>query len=683
MKKVIRLLSVGTLSLLTGGLLLQSCNESMVKLESNEAIKSVDLNLKADPKADFYEYANGGWMANNPLPEDRGRFGSFDELADNGEKQVKALIEEISASEHEAGTVAQKIGDFFALGMDMEKRNQDGISPLNEEFTKIEKLKTIQDVEKHLTYMHQIGSGGLFNMFGMADRKNSSMVAAYLWQGGLGMPDRDYYVQDNDRAAQLREAYKEHVTKMHILAGDSEKVAAKKMEVVYFIEEELAKASNTRMENRDPHATYNKKNLSGLNELCPAFDWEYYFTNVGVKDFDSVIVAQPKFFARVNVLLNEVSVEDWKTYMKWNLLNDMASFLSDDFVSQNFEFYGKALSGTPEMRPLWKRVQGAVNGSLSEAIGQLYVEKYFPEEAKQRMIHLVDNLKYALGERIKMLEWMDETTKVKAQEKLDAMRVKIGYPDKWKDYSGLEITKDSYVQNILRASQFAYADAIEKINKPVDKEEWHMAPQTVNAYYSPTGNEIVFPAAILQPPFFFMDADDAVNYGAIGVVIGHEMTHGFDDQGRKYDKDGNLNDWWSEDDAKRFDERAQVLVDQFNEFIVLDTIHADGKLTLGENIADLGGLNISYTGFMKAMEEQQPYEIDGFTYEQRFFLAYSHVWAQNIRDKEILRRTKEDVHSLGKFRVNGPLPNLPEFHEAFDITSGPMFLPKADRAVIW
>ncbi len=681
MRRIIKAVSIAMLSVVAFGLLLQSCNETMVK--TNQAIKKSDLNTEVDPTQDFYEYANGGWMANNPIPEDRGRFGAFDELADSAELQVKSLIEELSKSENETGSVAQKIGDFYALGMDLEKRNADGIAPLSEAFARIDAIKNVSGVKDYIIRTHLYGGGNLFHMFGMADRKNSSMVAAYLWQGGLGMPDRDYYTGNDERAKQLREAYKNYMTQMLILAGDTPKKAEKKSVMIVGLETALAKASNTRKENRDPHGTYNVYSISTLDKLCPEFDWKKYFNELSVGDPGKIIVGQPKFFKKVNTLLKDVSVDDWKTYLKWNLLNGMASFLSENFVKARFDFYGKALSGTPELRPLWKRVQGTVNASLSEAIGQLYVEKYFPKEAKERMLKLVGNLRYALAERIKNLDWMGDETKTRALAKLDAMRVKVGYPDKWIDYSDLEIKNDSYVQNVMRAARFSRQRSLDKINKPVDKEEWHMSPQTINAYYSPSGNEIVFPAAILQPPFFYMDADDAVNYGAIGVVIGHEMTHGFDDQGRKYDLEGNLNDWWTEDDAKRFDEIAQVLVDQFNGFEVAEGVHADGKLTLGENIADLGGLNIAYTAFMKAMENQEPYEIDGFNQYQRFYLAYAHVWAQNIRDKEILRRTKEDVHSLGKFRVNGPLPNVPEFHAAFNITEGPMYLPEDKRAKIW
>jgi putative endopeptidase len=423
-------------------------------------------------------------------------------------------------------------------------------------------------------------------------------------------------------------------------------------------------------------------NLSSLVELSPDFEWEHFFNTMGFPDEDEINVGMPEFFTEVSEMMTEVPVEDWKAYLKWNMINRSASYLSSDFVDQDFYFYGKVMKGQEEKRERWKRVQGTTSSVLSEAIGQLYVKKYFPPEAKHRMVDLVNNLRISLGQRIDGLEWMSPETKEKAHEKLATINVKIGYPDKWRDYSSLEVKTDNYLENIMRSRAFNAEYRRDKINKPVDKDEWYMPPQMVNAYYSPSMNEIAFPAAILQPPFFYLNADDAVNYGAIGVVIGHEITHGFDDQGRKYDKDGNLNEWWTEEDAKRFDERSQVLVEQFNEYFVLDTLRADGELTLGENIADLGGLNISYQAFKNASEETEP--IDGFTPDQRFFLAYAHLWANNVRDKEIVRLTKEDVHSLGRFRVLGPLRNMPQFYAAFNVNEGNyMYLPGEKRASIW
>ncbi|MBI9034392.1 MAG: M13 family metallopeptidase [Bacteroidales bacterium] len=681
MNKLMKSLSVLALSGVVAFGVLQSCSETVQK--GTKAIKTEDLDQTANLKENFFQYANGGWMQNHPLPEDRSRYGAFDALAEMNVKQVQEIFTELLGQENQAGTVAQKVGDFFSMGMDSVALNEQGIKPLLPEFQKIENIQTKEALKDYINYAHNSGIGGLFGMFGMADSKNSEMVVTYMWQSGLGM-DRDYYTDDNARAEELRAAYVDHVEKMFVLLGDDVETAKANAASIMRMETRLALASMTQLEMRNPMAYYNKMDLEGLTAICPAYDWKMYFEEQGLGDPGTIILGQPEFYKEFSVMLEDVAVENWKSYFRWNLLNSTASYLSDDLVNQNFEFYGKAMSGTPQMRPRWKRVQGVVDGSLSEAIGQIYVKKFFPEAAKQRMVTLVNNLKDAMSVRIENLEWMDDETKVKAQAKLAAMNVKIGYPDKWRDYSGLDIKKDAYVLNVLRAGKFERDYSLNKINKAVDKAEWGMPPQMVNAYYSPLMNEICFPAGILQPPFFFMDADDAVNYGAIGVVIGHEMTHGFDDKGRLYDLDGNLNDWWTAGDAERFEKRTQVLVDQFNDFIVLDTIHADGELSLGENIADLGGLNISYTAFMKALEGKDKKEIDGFTPEQRFFLAYSHVWAQNIRDAEILRRTKEDVHSLGIFRVNGPLPQMPEFHAAFDVNEGDaMFIPAAERAVIW
>ena len=425
--------------------------------------------------------------------------------------------------------------------------------------------------------------------------------------------------------------------------------------------------------------------IAALNQMSPAIDWVRYFEKLGIGNPGEVVVGQPDFFAELNKMVTEVPVNDWKNYFRWNIISDLGSYLNSAIVNERFDFYGKILSGIPKQRPRWKKVLNATNESLSEAIGQLYVAKYFPPQAKTRMLELVGNLKLALGERIRNLDWMSDTTKENAQDKLAAMVVKIGYPDKWKDYSALEVKEDAYVLNMIRAQQFDFNEMAKKINKPVDRLLWHMPPQMVNAYYNPLQNEIVFPAAILQPPFFHLDGDDAVNYGAIGVVIGHEMTHGFDDQGRQYNKEGNLTNWWTTSDEKRFNERTKVLIKRFNQFVVLDTIHANGAYTLGENIADLGGLNIAYTAFKKTQQwKNQSAKIDGYSPDQRFFLAYGHVWAETLRNEEILQATQTDVHSLGKFRVEGPLPNMPEFIAAFNVQPGERyFLTDSLRAKIW
>ncbi len=664
-------------------LIVQACNETSVMSEKPINVKNMDLTAK--PSNDFNQYANGGWMKNNPIPEDKSQFGAFGQLIDNNEKQVRKLVEGIAKENHNKGTVGYKIATYYNSGMDTATIESIGVDVLTDEFEKIDKISSVEDIQKQLEYFHAhfISSG--FGIYGGADSKNSEMVISHLYQSGLGLPDRDYYLNDAERFVEIRKKYNEHVSKMFMLFGYSKEDAAANAEVVFNFELQLAKASMDRMDRRDPHKTYNKKNITELNELAPNFNWKAYFTGINLPEIKEVIVSQPDFIKEFDLMVVNKTSEQWKIYFKWNLINKTASYLNNDVVAQNFDFYGKTLSGTPEIRPRWKRVLSSTSSSLSEAVGQIYVEKYFPPEAKERMIKLVDNLRVALGERIHNLDWMGDDTKENAIKKLNAIRVKIGYPDKWKDYTELVIENDSYVKNVLRASSFGFNEMISKIDKPVDKTEWHMPPQMVNAYYSPTQNEIVFPAGILQPPFFYLDGDDAVNYGAIGVVIGHEMTHGFDDKGRLYDKDGNLNTWWTDEDSERFTKRADVLVNQFNNFTVLDSVKANGKYTLGENIADLGGINISYTAFKKTEQGMNSSEkIDDFTGNQRFFLSYAHLWAQNIRDKEKLRRVQDDVHSLGKHRVNGPLRNVEAFFNAFSIKEGDnMYLPESERAIIW
>lgn len=648
------------------------------------AIDPLNMDLAVKPGTDFYQYANGGWMKRNPIPADKGRYGTFDELQESNNKIIRKLILDLSASEHQDDLIAQKIGDFYASGMDTVKIEQQRLSPLLEYFDQINSIQSKDEIEKAITTMHAYGIQPLFILFGGVDAKNSGMFIPQIYQGGMGMSDRDYYLNDDSRSKEIRTAYRLHLKKMFELLGDEPDVAGKNANTVMEMEIRLAKASNTRLENRDPEKTYNKVNLKSLLKLVPEFNWQAYFDGIGLSNPGDLNIYQPAFLKEVNKMLATIPVEDWKTYLRWNLINATANYLNDDFVKEDFNFYGKVVRGMEVNEPRWKRVINATNNALGEAVGQMFVKEYFPPEAKERMIQLVENLEVSLGNRINKLDWMSDVTKENALEKLAAIQVKIGYPDKWRSYTDLKIENNAFVLNVLAANKFNFEYMRNKMNKPVDPNDWGMTPQTVNAYYSPTRNEIVFPAGILQPPFFYKDADDAVNYGAIGVVIGHEMTHGFDDQGRQYDKDGNLKDWWTEEDAKKFKERTEVLVKQFDSFIVLDTIHANGKLTLGENIADLGGLNVSYDAFKSANKDKDLPDIDGFTPDQRFYLAYAHLWAQNVRDKEIMRRTKEDPHSLGKFRVNGPLPNLITFQAAFNIKPGdPMFLPIEKQAKIW
>lgn len=651
---------------------------------ASQAINLSDLDVSVKPQDDFYRYANGGWMKNHPLPEEYSRYGSFDKLQEDNDKMLHALVEELSKGQS-SEAVGRKIGDFYASGMDTAAIEKEGITSLKPYFDKINQVKTFADVQKLIAEFHKMGVSSLFNFYGEPDSKNSEMMIGVLYQGGLGLSDRDYYISNDKRAVEIRTEYVLHLQHMFELLGVAKEEAAKKADRVMKFETKLANSSITRLEERDPEKNYNKKPYPEVKKLVSSYDWDNYFKSIGLANPGDINVAQVKFFSELNALLPTVDMDTWKDYLSWNLIDNTANYLSSDFVNTNFNFFGKFLSGQPKIKPRWKRVLGATNNTVGEAVGQMFVKKYFPPQAKERMLKLVENLRESLGDRIKNLDWMGDSTKQKALDKLAAIRVKIGYPDKWRDFSGLKVQRGSYVLNVLEGNKFETEYQINKIGKPVDKDEWFMNPQTVNAYYSPNLNEICFPAGILQPPFFFMDADDAVNYGAIGVVIGHEITHGFDDQGRLFDKVGNLTNWWTDDDTKRFKDRSQVLVDQFNQFSVLDSIKADGALTLGENIADLGGLNISYNALQKSLKENPVTEkIDGFTPEQRFFLAYAHVWGQNIREQEILRRTKEDVHSLGEFRVNGPLPNMPEFHAAFGIKEGDkMYIAENKRAVIW
>jgi putative endopeptidase len=660
---------------------LLSCSEAP-KPASTPAIDLVNLDKSVVPGDDFDTYANGGWKKLNPLPADRGRFGSFDQLAEEAEKQVNDLVKATAATKNIKGSVPDKIATLFNLGMDTAMIEKQGVTSLEPYLKEIDQITTPDEVQQAIVRFHQYGLSPLFGIYGSADARNSSMVIAQLTQSGMGMPDRDYYLNDDPRSVDLRAKYITYMTTVFKLMGEDETTAAASAQKVMALETRLAKAAMSRLERRDPNKTYNKLTTAELVKLSPVFNWNRYFADLGIGDPGAVNLNQPEFIKEISAMLTNIPVEEWRVYLKWNLVNESASYLSSNFEQASFDFYSKAMTGTEVMRPRWKRVLGVTSGALSEALGQLYVNAYFPQASKDRMVKLVENLRVSLGERIQGLEWMGAETKQKAMEKLAAISVKIGYPDKWRDYAALDIQEDSYVMNVMRSNKFDTEYNLGKINKPVDKLEWHMSPQTVNAYYNPTMNEIVFPAAILQPPFFFKDGDDAVNYGAIGVVIGHEMTHGFDDKGCKFDKEGNLTDWWTPEDASRFEERTKILVDQYDGFVVLDTLHADGKLSLGENIADLGGLNISYQAFQKANNQKEP--IDGFTPEQRFFLAYAHVWGQNIRDKEILRRTKEDVHSLGRFRVLGPLQNLPEFYAAFEVKEGQaMYLASDKRAKIW
>ena len=655
---------------------------------ANKLSSGIDLNnldTTAIPGTDFYQYACGGWMKNNPLTGEYSRFGSFDKLAENNRKQLRELIEEIAAKPADKGTVEQKIGDLYNLAMDSVKLNSDGIKPVESQLKSIATIKSTQELTKLLPELLQSSVDAYFTVYVDADPMNSNSYLVQTYQSGISLGEREYYLDNDAQTSNIRNKYKEHVVKMFQLFGFTEAVAKQNMESVLKIETRLANAAYDQVKLRDPHANYNKMSIADLQKLVPSIQWNDYFKALGVAQIKDISVSQKESLIEAGNIIATEPLAAQIAYLQWKVIDGAAGYLSDEISAQNFDFYGKTLSGKTEQSPRWKRAVSNVDGVLGEAVGQMYVKKYFPAEAKERMLKLVHNLQESLGQRINALEWMGDSTKIKANEKLNTFHVKIGYPDKWRDYSNLEISKDSYYANIQRANRFESAYMFAKAaRKQVDKDEWLMTPQTVNAYYNPSTNEICFPAGILQYPFFDMNADDAFNYGAIGVVIGHEMTHGFDDQGCQFDKDGNLKNWWTEDDKKKFDLRAKVMADFFDAIEVAPGVKANGKFTLGENIADHGGLQVSYQAFKNATKNAALPTIDGLTPEQRFFLSYSNVWAGNIRPEEILVLTKSDPHSLGKWRVNGALPHIQAWYDAFGIkATDPMYLKPENRVSIW
>ena len=662
---------------------LASCNEKMAPVMV-DGLQFDYLDESVDPKQDFYQYANGGWMEKNPLPAEYARFGSFDMLAANVQKQLKELVDTLSLQSHEQGSAEQKIADLYRLKMDSLRLNQEGNAPIQPILKTIKALENKAQVIEMMAQLSQEGIWPFFAMYVSADDMNSSMNILHTYQAGIGMSDRDYYLKEDARSKSLRAKYQQFVAKMFVLAGYPEKTAKTAAKEIMQIETALAKAQFNRVELRDPYKNYHKMSLNDLQQLAPEFDWQTYFKALGMP-VNELNVSQDVFMNEMAKVFSNSSMAAIKYYLAWNVISDASSSLSDDFANLSFDFYGKTLSGRQEQSPRWKRAVSTLDNAVGQALGITYVNRYFPAAAKERMVELVANLQVSLGERIDQLAWMSDETKQKAHEKLAAFRVKIGYPDQWKDYSALQIdaTKSLY-DNLKAVARFNFEEEKAKVGKPVDRDEWLMTPQTVNAYYNPTTNEICFPAGILQPPFFFQEGDDAVNYGAIGVVIGHEMTHGFDDQGSRYDKDGNLSNWWTESDGKQFAERTKVLEEYFNHIEVAPGVMANGAFTLGENIADNGGLQVSYNAFKKTVQGKNNIAVDGVPADQRFFIAYAHVWANNIREQEILRRTAEDPHSLGRWRVNGTLPHVDAFVQAFGIQEGDaMYLPQAERASIW
>lgn len=653
---------------------------------TKHGIETKNLDPTVKPGEDFYLYACGGWMKNNPLGAEYSRFGTFDQLRENARTQLKELILNLSENPDSKikGTNAQKISDLYALGMDSARLNREGAAPLMPMIEKVEKMER-NDLFKTLAWLHN-GIGGAFFSTGVgADAANADMNIMHIGEAGIGLGDRDYYLEKNETNDKIMDAYRKYVLRVMELSGFGQKDAERIWDNVITIETEIAKNKKTREERRNPKDRYNMRTYADIKSTYGNIDWDTYFSELGIRDLDKANVSSLKFMDFINSYLPSLSERQLKDYIIFDIVTSSSNLLSDDFQQANFEMYDKVMSGIEEMEPRWKRVMTIPNSMFGEAVGELYVAKYFPEENKQYMKVLVENLKKALGKHIDNLSWMSDQTKEKAHEKLSTFTVKIGYPDKWKDYSGISIDPSkSWLENVREASKWYTQDNYSKLGKPVDKDEWHMTPQTVNAYYNPTTNEICFPAGILQSPYFDLSADDAQNYGAIGVVIGHEMTHGFDDSGRQFDKDGNLSDWWTEEDAAKFTKMADRLVEQFDAVEVAPGVHANGRFTLGENIADQGGLRVALTAYLDSQEGKTPADIDGFSPVQRFYLAYANVWANNIRNEEILSRTKTDPHSLGSNRVNVTLRNLAPFFEAFGISDGDaMFRPEAERVVIW
>lgn len=664
--------------------MLTSC-AGQKEAKSTSGIDLANMDTTVSAGTDFFRYACGGWNDAHPLTAEYSRYGTFDELFENSQKQLRELIEGLAAQKNnQAGSAAQKIGDLYNMAMDSVTLNKQGAEPVKAMLDKIAGMKDKSEIVPMMTEMAHIGIGTYFHSYVYADPKNSSLNIFQMGQGGINLGEKEYYLDTDSITQNIREQYKLYIGKLFQLAGFSEADAQQKVADVMEIETAIAKVSRSATELRDPEANYHKMSFDELKKTIAGIDWDAYMKGLGIQAPAELNVEQVEPIQEVARLMNTLPLSKHVSYLEYNLLDAAASCLSDDFVTARFDFYGKVLSGRQVNQPRWKRAVNSVNGMLGELVGEMYVEKYFPAAAKERMVKLVKNLQTALGERIDAQEWMSDSTKIRAHEKLATFHVKVGYPDKWKDYSKLEIKNDSYWANVCRASEWGFNDMYSRIGKPVDKDEWLMTPQTVNAYYNPSTNEICFPAAILQPPFFNMEADDAANYGAIGVVIGHEMTHGFDDQGRQFDKDGNLTDWWAPGDADRFKERAQVMVDFFNKIEVLPGLQANGELTLGENLADHGGLNVAYLAFRNATKDAPLGVVDGFTPEQRFFLAYATLWAGNIRDEQIRVYTKSDPHSLGKWRVNGALPHIQAWYDAFHITpSDPLYVAPENRVNVW
>ena len=647
-----------------------------------------DLDTSVRPADDFYEYACGGWMKANPLPAAYSRYGSFDRLGEDNNKRINGILKELLENTYPQGSVEQQLSDLYKLAMDSVRREKDGVAPIMDDLKALENAKNKEQLFKVQLAMMPYGDSEIFGAYIGADEKNATENILNIYQSGLTLGQKDYYLENDEATKKIREAYKKHIVNMFQLFGFKKGAAEKKMKNILKIETALAKVSKSRTELRDPIANYHKMTLKEFDANYPHFQLEKQMNAKGIKTeyIQEMVVGQPEFMAAADKIFAEMTAAEYRDVMEWGLIGSATGYLNDAVRAENFEFYGKVFSGRQQDHPLWRRATNQVQGVMGEALGRIYVKKYFPASSKERMKTLVENLRIALGERIAAQDWMDDSTKVNALLKLNTFYVKIGYPDRWTDMSSLKIdAKKSYYENMKECARFWTAWRINHTaGKPVDRDDWHMTPQTVNAYYNPTTNEICFPAGILQVPFFDATADDAFNYGAIGVVIGHEMTHGFDDQGRRYDKDGNMHDWWTSEDGKNFTLRTDKYADFFSKIKVLPDLNANGRLTLGENLADHGGLQVAWYAYKNATKRNPLPVIDGLTPDQRFFLAYAGVWAGNITEAEIRNRTKSDPHSLGRFRVNGALPHIDMWYDAFGVKEGDkMFIPKSERLPLW
>jgi predicted metalloendopeptidase len=681
---------LSTILLLGSSCIWAAENESQPKINKiPPPIDPTNRDTSVKPADDFFMFANGAWIKRTQIPPEQSRWGNSNELIERNNDALRAIEEKAAKTKvgPETAPEVQKVGDYYASGMDEKAIDAMRAKPLQDELARIDGIKERPDVLEEIAHLHMIGVNAFFNFGSNQDDKDSTREIAHALQGGLGMPDRDYYTKTDDASKKLRDQYVDHVSKMLTLLGEPAAKASDYAKKILALETSLAQASRTRVELRDPQKNYNKMTQAELQALTPDWNWADYFKAIELVEPGDIDVHQPDFFKAMNTAFTSTSIDDWKAYLRWNLINATAAELSKDFVKEDFNFNDMTLRGTKQIKPRWKRVVRSTDGEIGEALGKLYVAENFPPEAKARALELINNLKEALSDRIKTLEWMDEPTKQAALKKLAAFTVKIGYPDKWRDYSTLKIDRGPFVLNAIRADTFEAKRDFNKIGKPVDRTEWEMTPPTVNAYYNPKLNEIVFPAGILQPPFFYAKADDAINYGGIGCVIGHEMTHGFDDQGRQYDEVGNLRDWWSKESADEYNKRRQAVVDQYSEYEPLSGLHVNGELTQGENIADIGGVKLAYAALQKALDKNpaaREEKIDGLTPEQRFFLSFATIWKSKQRDEDLKLRLNTDPHSPARYRVNGPLSDLPEFQKAFNLPDNcPMVRAVDKRVNIW